>query len=84
MVVQGVKDRSRIWEDKVTRKQGCGDEGETREAREGKQGKTRRWVSMGVEGRSREDPGEIHRSVGVWCSGVSEEKERRSGLEGRE
>ena len=36
-------------------KQGCGDEGETREAREGEQGKTRRRVSMGQRG----DPGEI-------------------------
>ena len=25
---------------------------------------TQRWVSMGVEGRSREDPGKIHRSTG--------------------
>ena len=41
-------------------KQGCGDEGETREAREGKQGKTRRWVSVG----RREDPGKIPRSRG--------------------
>ena len=68
----------------MARKQGCRDECETGEAREGKQGKTQRWVSMGVEGRSKEDPGEIHRSVGVRCSGVLEEKGRRSGLEGRE
>ena len=39
----------------VTEKQGCGDEGETREVREGKQGKTRGWVSV----RRRGDPGEI-------------------------
>ena len=38
----------------MTEKQGCGDEGETRD---GKQGKTQRWVSM----RRRGDPGEIHR-----------------------
>ena len=46
VVVQGIKDRSEIRKHKVTEKQGFGDEGETREAREGKQGKTRRWVSM--------------------------------------
>ena len=56
MVIQGIKDRSEIREGKVIRKQGRGDEGETREARERKQGKTRRWVSVGVGGRSREDP----------------------------
>ena len=57
MVIQGIKDRSssKIRGRKVTRKQGCGDEGETREAREGKQGKTWRWVSVGRWG----DPGEI-------------------------
>ena len=55
MVIQGIKDRSKIREGEVIKKQGCGDEGETREAREGKQGKTRRWVSMGRRG----DPGEI-------------------------
>ena len=55
MVIQGIKDRSEIREDEVIRKQGCGDEGETREAREGEQGKTQRWVSIGRRG----DPGEI-------------------------
>ena len=44
MVIQGIRDRSVIREDRVIRKQGCGDEGETREAGEGKQGKTRGWV----------------------------------------
>ena len=39
----------------MTEKQGSGDEGEIREAREGKQGKTRRQVFVG----QREDPGEI-------------------------
>ena len=34
------------------------------------QGKTWRWVSMWEVGRSGEDPGMIHRSKGVWCSGV--------------
>ena len=29
-----------------------------------------------------EDPGKIHRAVGVWCSGVSEEKEMREGGQG--
>ena len=47
MVIQGIKDRSLIREGEVIRKQGCRDEGETREAREGKQGKTWRWVSVG-------------------------------------
>ena len=59
MVVQGIKDRSQIRRHKVTRKQGCGDEGGTREVREGKQGKTQRWVSVGQRedlGRSRKDP----------------------------
>ena len=55
MVVQGIKDRSEIRKHGVTEKQGCGDESETREAREGKRGKTRRWVSVGRWG----DPGEI-------------------------
>ena len=55
MVVQGIKDRSRIRKHKVTKKQGCGEEGEIGEAREEKQGKTRGWVSMG----RREDPGKI-------------------------
>ena len=36
-------------------KQGCEDEGETKEAREGKLRKTRRWASVGRRG----DPGEI-------------------------
>ena len=39
----------------MTEKQGCGDEGEVREAKEEKQGKTQRWVSVGRRG----DPGEI-------------------------
>ena len=47
MVVQGIKDRSKIRRHKVTKKQGSGDEGEIREAREGKQGKTWRRVSKG-------------------------------------
>ena len=55
MMIQGIKDRSAIRRHKVTEKQGCGDEGETREAREGKQGKTRRRVFV----RQRGDPGEI-------------------------
>ena len=68
MVVQGIKDRSGIRE--VTEKQRCGDVCETREVREGKQGKTRRRVSMRrrgdlgeIQGRSI-DPGKIHRSRG--------------------
>ena len=55
----------------MTEKQGCGDEGETKEAREGKLGKTRRWVSMGkwgdsgeIQGRSIDLGGSVFRSVG--------------------
>ena len=36
MVILGIKDRSKVRRYKVTEKQGCGDEGETREAREGR------------------------------------------------
>ena len=69
MVVQGIKDRSEIRKHGVTEKHGCGDESETREAREGKQGTTWRWVSVGRWG----DPGEIQgRSIDPRCSGVSE------------
>ena len=74
MVVQGIKDRSKIRKSMVTEKQGCGDEGETREAREGKQGKTRRWVSVG----QRRDLGEIlRRSIDWWEYGVQECWRRR-------
>ena len=74
MAILGITDRSKIRECMVTEKQGGGDEGEAREAREGQQGKTRRWVSMGVGERSREDPGEIHRSTRF---GVQECQRRR-------
>ena len=53
----------------MTVKQGC--EGETREAREGKQGKTRRWVSVRrggdpgeIQGRSIDLRGSVFRGVG--------------------
>ena len=78
MVIQGIKDRSEIREGEVIKKQGCGDEGETREAREGKQGKTQRWVSMGRRG----DPGEIHRSKGFGVQGCWR-KYRKGDKEGR-
>ena len=71
-----IKDRSEIRECMVTRKQGCGDEGETRKGELGE------YPEMGVLWEDKgiwEDPGKIHRSVGVWCSGVSEEKEMREG-----
>ena len=55
MVVQGIKDGSKMRNRKVIEKQGGRDESETREAREKKQRKTRRQVSMGRRG----DPGEI-------------------------
>ena len=74
MVVQGIKDRSKIRKSMVTEKQWCRDEGETREAREGKQGKTRRQVSVG----QRRDPGEIlRRSIDRWEYGVQECWRRR-------
>ena len=47
----------------VIRKQGFGDESEIGE---GRQGKTRKDLEMGVHWRE----GKIHRSVGVQCSGV--------------
>ena len=46
-MIQGIKDRSMIRRHKATEKQECRDEGETKEAREGNQGKTWRWVSVG-------------------------------------
>ena len=62
MVIQGIKGRSKIREGEVIRKQGCGDEGETRK---GNQGKTRRWVSVG----RREDLGKIQgRSIDLGSS----------------
>ena len=61
----------------MTEKQGCGDEGETREAREGKQGETRRWVSV----RQRGDPGKIHRSKGFGVQGC-QRKYREGDEEG--
>ena len=70
MVVQGIKDRSKIREGMVTRKQGCGDEGETRED-----------PDMGVCGERR-DPREIQgRSIDLWGYGVQECRRRRN--EGR-
>ena len=47
MVIQGIKDRSKIRKREVIEKQGCREEDETRETREGKLGKTRRRVSVG-------------------------------------
>ena len=71
MVIQGIKDRSKVRGRKVTEKQGCGDEGEIREVRKGKQGKTWRWVSVGrqgdpgeIQGRSIDLGGSVFRSVG--------------------
>ena len=66
-MIQGIKDRSEIREGKVIRKQGCGDEGETRK---GNQGKTQRRVSVGqredlgkIQGRSIDLGGLVFRSV---------------------
>ena len=75
MEIQRVKDRSEIRECMVTKKQGARDEYETGEE---KQGSSRRWVSVGVRERSREDPGEIHRSMGF---GVQEYRRKyRKGI----
>ena len=67
----------------MTEKQGFGDEGETREAREGKQGKTRRRVSV----RRREDPGEIQgRSIDLRGSvfrGVGGSRRDGAGVESK-
>ena len=65
MVIQGIKDRSKIWNRRVTEKQECGDEGKIGEAREGKRGMTRRQVFV----RQRGDPGNIHRSKGFGVQG---------------
>ena len=46
----------------MTEKQGYGDEGETREAREGETGKGPEMGVREMKGRSRGDPGKIHRS----------------------
>ena len=66
----------------MTEKQGFGDEGETREARERKQGKTQRWVSV----RQRGDPGEIQgRSIDLRSSvfrGVGGSKGKGTRREG--
>ena len=68
MALQMIKDkRSKIRRCMVTRKQGDGDESEDKEGKLGKD------PEMGVywrKGRSGEDPGKIHRSIGVQCSGV--------------
>ena len=68
MVVQGIKDRSEIREHMVTRKQGDGEESETRER---EQRKTRRWVSVEergdlgkIQGRSLDLGNAVFRSVG--------------------
>ena len=66
----------------MTEKQGYREEGETREVRKGKQGKTQRWVSMWAVGRSGEDSGKIHRSKGIRCSGVLGEEESGGNEEG--
>ena len=60
----------------VTRKQGCGEEGDSREAGEEKQGKTRRWVSM----EDRGDLGKIQgRSIDLWGSVFRSIRERNEG-----
>ena len=53
----------------MTEKQGYGDEGETREAREGETGKDPEMGVRETKGRSRGDPGKIHRSKGFSVQG---------------
>ena len=61
----------------MTEKQGFGDEGETREAREGKRGKTQRRVSV----RQRGDPGEIQgRSIDLRSSEFETRKDPETGV----
>ena len=68
MVVQGIKDRSKIREHMVIRKQGCREKGESREGKLGKdlemgvRGKKRR--SGKIQGRSIDLQGLVFRSVG--------------------
>ena len=81
MVIQGIKDRSKIRRYKVTERQGSGDEGEAKV----KGRKTRKDPEMGVretKGRSREDPGKIHRSKGFGVQGCRREYRKRD-KEGR-
>ena len=81
MVIQGIKDRSKIRQYKVTERQGSGDEGEAKvKGRE-----TRKDLETGVretKGRSREDPGKIHRSKGFSVQGCRREYRKRD-KEGR-
>ena len=69
MMVQGIKDRSKIRGCKVIGKQGCGDVGEAKEAREGEAGKDPEMGVRETKGRSRGDPGKIHRSKGFGVQG---------------
>ena len=74
MITQGIKDRSKIREHMVIKKQGHRDESEAREEEPGED------PEMGVHRKSGdlgEDPGKIHRSKGVRCSGVLGEKGMR-------
>ena len=62
MVVQGIKDRSEIREHKVTRRQGYGDEGETRKGKLGED------PEMGVHGKKRRSGKIQGRSIDLWSS----------------
>ena len=62
----------------MTEKQGCGDEGETK----GKRREARKDPEMGVhgmKGRSRGDPGKIHRSKGFGVQGCQRKYRKRQG-----
>ena len=71
MVVQGIKDRSKIREHMVTGKQGCGDEDETREGKLGED------PEMGVCERKRRSGKIQGRSIDLWEYGVQECWRRR-------
>ena len=63
MVIQGIKDRSRIREHIVTRKQGCGDEGESRVGKLGEDSE------MGDHGKKRRSGKIQGRSIDLRCGG---------------
>ena len=75
VVIQGIKDRSRIREHMVTRKQGCGDEGESREGKLGED------PEMGDHGKKRRSGKIQGRSIDLW--GLVFRSVRGEGNEGK-
>ena len=88
MVILGIKDRSETREHIVTRKQGWREEGETREGKLGEDpemgvhGRKRR--SGKIQGKSRENPGKIHRSMGYGVQKSWRRRERKEEDKGKE